>query len=240
MQWIHVGAAVLNQTPLDWRQNQANIEAALAEAADRGVSLLVLPELAIPGYGCDDAYQSPGVQRASLDILFELAPKTAGRIVALGLPIQYRKALFNCVAVVADGEVLGFVAKRFLAGDGLYYEPRWFKPWPQRTVVTTIERGGRSLPDRRPDFFSTSAASLGRLRDLRGRVGFARAPGPACRRQGCRRDLQPKSASHFAFGKQDVRRRLRDRGVARLRRHLPLREPARQRGGAGRCTTAAG
>ncbi|MEM8933698.1 MAG: nitrilase-related carbon-nitrogen hydrolase, partial [Acidobacteriota bacterium] len=102
MQWIHVGAAVLNQTPLDWRQNQANIEAALDAARARGVSLLVLPELVIPGYGCDDAYHRPGVQRTALDILFELAPKTQGQVVALGLPVQYRKALFNCVAVLAD------------------------------------------------------------------------------------------------------------------------------------------
>src|SRR5436190_2096538 len=30
-----------------------------------------------------------------------------------------------------DNRILGFVAKRFAAGDGIHYEPRWFKPWPQ-------------------------------------------------------------------------------------------------------------
>ena len=31
----------------------------------------------------------------------------------------------------------GFVAKRALAGDGIHYEPRWFKPWPAGERTTT-------------------------------------------------------------------------------------------------------
>ncbi len=52
-------------------------------------------------------------------------------IVSLGLPLLHRNALFNCACLAVDGRIAGFVAKRFLCGDGLHYEPRWFKPWPQ-------------------------------------------------------------------------------------------------------------
>ena len=61
---------------------------------------------------------------------------------ALGLPLLYRKALFDVVALLADGAIAGFVAKRYLAGDGLYYEPRWFKPWP-RGLRASIEIAGQ-------------------------------------------------------------------------------------------------
>ena len=43
MRLIHVGAAVLNQTPLDWDGNLANIRQAIEEAKKRGVSVLCLP-----------------------------------------------------------------------------------------------------------------------------------------------------------------------------------------------------
>ncbi|MCG8462726.1 MAG: hypothetical protein MI919_41095, partial [Holophagales bacterium] len=197
MKLIHVGAAVLDQTPLDWAQNQANIENALQQADTAGVSLVCLPELCIPGYGCDDAYQSPGVQKTSLDVLFDLLPHTRGKVVALGLPLQYRKALFNCVAVAVDGELLGFVAKRFLAGDGLYYEPRWFKPWPERRRGE-VDLRGRTYPVG-DLFFVFDGVSLGF--EICEEAWVSRRPGSSLAARGVDIMLNP-SASHFAFGKQ--------------------------------------
>ena len=202
MKLIRVGTAVLNQTPLDWRQNRRNISDAIAESRARGVTLLSLPELCIPGYGCDDAYQSPGVQRKCLDQLFDLADETKDIVVALGLPVQYRKALFNCVAVIADGKVLGFVAKRFLAGDGLYYEPRWFKPWPERRLGE-VDLGGESLPIG-DLFFRCDGINLG-LEICEEAWTFKR-PGSGLAARGVDIILNP-SASHFAFGKHEIRRR---------------------------------
>lgn len=202
MKLIRVGAAVLNQTPLDWRSNRRNISQAIAEARSRGVSLLALPELCIPGYGCDDAYQSPSVQRTSLDHLVEIAEETTGMVVVVGLPVQYRKALFNCAAVLADGEILGFAAKRYLAGEGLYYEPRWFKAWPERKVGE-IEVDGRPVP-LGDVFFVCDGVSIGL--EICEEAWTFRRPGAGLAARGVDVVLNP-SASHFAFGKQEVRRR---------------------------------
>ena len=49
MRLIRVAAAALNQTPLDWDGNLANIRQAIDMARSRGVSLLCLPELSIYG-----------------------------------------------------------------------------------------------------------------------------------------------------------------------------------------------
>src|SRR5690606_5649487 len=131
MKLVRVGAAVLNQTPLDWNGNRDRILDAISQARDARVSILCFPELCITGYGCEDAFQSPGLWRTAFEVLQEIVPATRGLVVSVGLPLVHRNSLFNTAAMLVDGEIVGFMAKRFLAGEGLYYEPRWFKPWPE-------------------------------------------------------------------------------------------------------------
>ena len=142
---IRIAAAVLNQTPMDWTGNRKHIVEAIKDARAQGVSILCLPELCITGYGCEDAFQSAGLQETALAVLHEILPATDGMVVSLGLPIFYRRALFNCACLAVDGRIMGFVGKRFLCGDGLHYEPRWFKPWPQQ-VRDTIAIYGQEYP----------------------------------------------------------------------------------------------
>lgn len=199
---INAAAAVLNQTPLDWAGNKANILAALAEARARGVTLLCLPELCLTGYGCEDAFGSRGLQQTALEILGEILPATRGLAVSLGLPLLVGKALYNAAALVVDGRLLGFACKQHLAGEGLHYEPRWFKRWPEGRRAR-IRIGEQEYP----------AGDL--LFDVGGvRLGFeicedawvADRPGCRLARKGVDVILNP-SASHFAFGKFEVRQR---------------------------------
>src|SRR5690606_30206839 len=130
MKLIKLAAAVLNQTPLDWQRNRDHILAAIDDARRQGASILCLPELCISGYGCEDAFHSPAVRKTAWQVLQEVLPHTKGIVVSLGLPILFNNAQFNAACLAADGKILGFVAKRYLAGDGIHYEPRWFKAWP--------------------------------------------------------------------------------------------------------------
>jgi len=200
--FVKVAAAVLNQTPLDWAGNHQRISATLAEARRQGVTVLCLPELCLTGYGCEDAFHSASTHRTAWALLQELLPETKGLIVSVGLPVFFRHALFNCAAVVVDGRLLGFAAKRFLAGDGIHYEPRWFKPWPQG-VSAMIDTAEGQFP------IGDLVFECGGLR-----LGFeicedawvAQRPGAALARQSADVILNP-SASHFAFGKSEVRKR---------------------------------
>jgi NAD+ synthase (glutamine-hydrolysing) len=45
MKFIHAAAAVLNQTPLDWRHNTNNVREAILAARERFATVLCLPEL---------------------------------------------------------------------------------------------------------------------------------------------------------------------------------------------------
>lgn len=207
MQLVRVAAAVLNQTPLDWRHNLANVRAALAEARAARVAVLCLPELCLTGYGCEDAFHAADTHRRAWALLEALLPETRDLVVSFGLPVLHQNGLFNCAALAADGRLLGLVAKRFLAGDGIHYEPRWFKPWPSGVRDDFTAPGRRGGEARVP---------IGDLHfDVGGvRVGFeicedawvANRPGAALARQGVDLILNP-SASHFAFGKLEVRRR---------------------------------
>jgi NAD+ synthase (glutamine-hydrolysing) len=138
MRTIKLGAASLNQTPLDWSGNERRIQLAIQRARDAEIGLLCLPEMAIPGYGCQDTFHSMDVVRRSWEILERLVPLSHGIAVAVGLPILSGAAVYNAIALIANGQLVGIGAKRHLAGDGVHYEPRWFKAWPV---------GGRSFAE---------------------------------------------------------------------------------------------
>jgi NAD+ synthase (glutamine-hydrolysing) len=199
---IKVATASLNQTPLDWAGNQRRIEAVLRQAQGERVSLLVLPELCTTGYGCEDAFLGPDVAKRAWSMLMELVPQTEGMVVSIGMPVRRRGGLYNTACLVADGQIAGFAAKEHLAGEGLHYEPRWFKSWPNHQVVQ-LERGGESYPFG-DVFFDFSGV----------RVGFEICEDAwvAQRRGGqdghAMDIIVNPSASHFAFGKHLVRERL--------------------------------
>ncbi len=200
---IRAGAAVLNQTPLGWSNNRENILRAIRLARDQEVRLLCLPELCVTGYGCEDAFHSAGLQKTALDVLQEIVPATEGMIVSLGLPILHKNALFDCACLAVDGRIVGFVAKRFLAGEGLHYEPRWFKPWPPG-LRDTIGLNGQLYPI--GDFvFDCGGVKIGF--EICEDAWVARRPGGEMSLSGVDVILNP-SASHFAFGKFEVRKRL--------------------------------
>jgi NAD+ synthase (glutamine-hydrolysing) len=202
MHLIRLGGAALNQTPLDWDGNRDRIVAAIAGAREAGVTVLCLPELCVTGYGCEDAFLAAGVVRMAWRTLEEILPHTAGIVVAIGLPVRFESAVYDAAAFVVNGRVAGVVCKQNLAGDGIHYEPRWFRPWP-RGRRATLAGHGEGIP-------------IGDLRfDVGGvRVGFeicedawaADRPGAALARRGIDVILNP-SASHFAFGKEEIRRR---------------------------------
>lgn len=203
MKLIKVAAAVLNQTPLDWAGNLAHIRGALAEARAQGASVVCLPELSLTGYGCEDAFHAPGLARTAWRRLHELTADTVGLIVSVGLPVWHGKAIYNMAALLVDGAVVGFTGKRHLAGDGIHYEPRWFKAWPEGVTATLTDDEGRKYPA------GDLIYGVGGVRfgfEICEDAWVADRPGIGLCRRGVDVILNP-SASHFAFGKNAVRQR---------------------------------
>ncbi len=207
MKHVNVGVACLNQTPLAWDDNFVHMRMAIEEARAQGVTVLCLPELAISGYGCEDTFFIGGLLDVAFTQLEKLAELTAGMVVAVGVPVYHERALYNTAALLANGTIVGFAAKQFLAGDGIHYEPRWFKAWPagERDLLERVQPDGtiRTYP------IGDLAFDLGDVR-----IGFeicedawvANRPGVDLALRGVDIMCNP-SASHFAFRKFAVRQR---------------------------------
>jgi NAD+ synthase (glutamine-hydrolysing) len=202
MKRIRLGAAILNQTPMDWEGNTERITESIRQARAQDVHILCLPELCITGYGCEDMFLAPHVWRTAWNMLQKIVPETDGMIVSVGLPLFVTNGVFNTACVLSHGKIVGFVAKQHLAGDGLHYEPRWFRAWPQE-VISEFHCDGQSWPIGDVMFECDGV-----------RIGFeicedawvAGRPGNRMAECGVDIILNP-SASHFAFGKHEIRKR---------------------------------
>lgn len=145
MSTLIIGGATVNQTPLDWEGNLQNLTSALAEARKANVDILCFPELCITGYGSEDLFLSIWYPRKALTYLRKLIPLVNGLTVCVGLPIRFENKTYNCVAVIENQELIGIVAKQFLAIDGVHYESRWFTPWTAGKTVS-IDFFGKDVP----------------------------------------------------------------------------------------------
>lgn len=207
MRLVKMAVACVNQTPFAWDDNFAHLRIAIERARAEGATLLCLPELAITGYGCEDAFFMDGLQSTAFAQLEALAALTQGMVVAVGLPVFHEKALYNAAALLVDGAIAGFAVKQFLAGDGIHYEPRWFKPWPAGEIDQLERIGADGVVRRYP--FGDLLFDVGDIR-----IGFeicedawvANRPGTELALRGADVLCNP-SASHFAFSKFAVRQR---------------------------------
>ena len=198
MRITRVAAASLNQTPLDWAGNMARIRQAVRLSKESKVNFLLLPELSITGYGCEDAFSAHFLLERAEKCLFALAEEAVDIVVIAGLPILHRKAVYNCAAVLAGGKVLGIVPKQHLAGDGLHYEPRWFRPW--KPGVRDI--WGENIP-MGDIHFNINGIRIGL--EICEDAWVADRPGARLARRGVDIIFNP-SASHFSMGKSLTRK----------------------------------
>lgn len=142
---LKIAAAALNTTPLDWSGNLDLASRALNEARAAGANIACLPLLSLSSVGCADAFFAPFVIDAARDSLKALLPMTRGLVVAVGLPLSVEGRLFNAAAIIDDGRLLGFAAKRHLDRDLLSDEARWFEPWDER-CPSFVDFAGERVP----------------------------------------------------------------------------------------------
>lgn len=217
-----VGAAALNQIPLAWEHNRNNIIQAIKEAQSRNVDVLCLPELCITGYGCEDEFLSENTLNQALKCLFEIVPNTKGIAVAVGLPLRYENNIYNTSCFIVDGVIQGFCAKQNLARFGVHYEPRWFNPWPSGLkaqididMSIVVDTNNNTDNNANKTEQAKTVFPLGdivfKLNDLI--IGFEICEdawveeriGYSLSKRKVQLILNP-SASHFAFGKSELRK----------------------------------
>ena len=202
---VHVAAATLNQTVGDWVGNLERIALAIEEARIRGASVLVLPEMCIPGYSLGDRLLRDGTLRRSWEVMRKVAELATDLVVLVGLPVRHTGVVYNAMAVVSNGRVHGMVAKENLATGDVEYESRWYQAWPGGHTATICGPDGLEVPIGNLVFDLGGQLTLGIEVCEDAWLGFR--PGSRYAVAGADIVANP-SASWFMVGKHAVRRRM--------------------------------
>ena len=142
---LKIAGATVNQTPIDWVNNTANIIEAIHAAKAQEVKLLCFPEMSITGYGAEDLFLSDWVSEKAREQLLEIKKTCDDIVVCVGLPWRMNGITYNGACVIENKRILGVTLKQNLARDGVHYEPRWFDAWPAGKVEQ-IDRNGEIFP----------------------------------------------------------------------------------------------
>lgn len=129
MRLVRIGVGAVSVKVGDFMENGRRLAAVIREARDRGVHLLVTPELAISGYSLGDRIWWPDVARRSWDALMALARECVDIGVFVGLPVCKDAMMYNAMALIHNGQVRGMILKRFLPTYSIFYEGRNWTPW---------------------------------------------------------------------------------------------------------------
>lgn len=126
--------------------NVKEIEDAVARADKDKVAILVMPELCLTGYTSEDMFLTSSIQKKTFSALKELEKfsSTCDVFFALGAPIAFGNALFNCAVMIQKGKILGIVPKTYLPNYSEFYEKRHFSPAPEGN--DTINVLGEEVP----------------------------------------------------------------------------------------------
>ena len=128
-----------------------NVDACVAaarEAAGEGARVIVLPELAITAYTCDDLFWQDALLDAAAHGLARLVRETAAldALLLAGVPLRVNGKLYNCAAVASRGRLLGLVPKRNIPTYNEFYEGRHFCAGPAEVEWLALSRLGLDAP----------------------------------------------------------------------------------------------
>jgi len=127
--FIKVAAGSIETKVADVSANASEIKLRIDEADAQKVNLLVLPELCITGYTCGDLFYSDILLNGAKNALDEIREYTYDKypVVVAGLPVKHLGKLYNCAAVIHNGNILALVPKTHLPNSGEAYEKRQFE-----------------------------------------------------------------------------------------------------------------
>ena len=112
--FIKVAAASPMIKVADTEYNAGKVIECMKKASEKGVKLLVFPELTLTGCSCYDLFGHRVILRGAEAALEKVIEASAGSdmLVIVGLPYAPRGgALYSVAAVVSDGELLGLVPR---------------------------------------------------------------------------------------------------------------------------------
>lgn len=97
------------------------------QAASVDSAIVLLPELAVTGYSCEDLFFNDDLRRATRSALAELAAASDDRVLVVGAPWWLDDGrILDCAYVCRGGRIIGAVPKIAQPNYEEFYEQRWF------------------------------------------------------------------------------------------------------------------
>ncbi len=155
--FVNVAAAVPTVKVADVEYNVQQVESLIAQAEDRGVEIIVFPELCITGYSCQDLFKEQLLLNHAEEGIVKLLDFTRKLdiIAIVGLPVVVNGLLYNCAAVIQSGTLLGIIPKVYLPNYGEFYEKRWFASSQDLNPTEIYFAGSPVLVSAQPQVFVT-------------------------------------------------------------------------------------
>jgi NAD+ synthase (glutamine-hydrolysing) len=141
---MRIALAQINPTSGDIRHNTERILDALTAARKERADLVVMPEMALPGYCIGDLVEDAGFLDANERAMHEIAQAARGITAVVGF-IDFNLAArndngtirkYNAAAVVRDGKVLQRARKSLLPNYRYFDDKRFFTPGERRDPVS--------------------------------------------------------------------------------------------------------
>ena len=120
----------------DVESNVSNIIKAIDKEYKKHTKISIFPELCITGYTCGDLFLQKELQVSAIKGLDTIISHTKGHdmLTFVGLPYEYNGKLYNAVAAIQDGHLLGLITKTYIPNYNEFYEVRHFAKGPIETI----------------------------------------------------------------------------------------------------------
>lgn len=156
--FVRVAAAIPSVRVADVKYNLEQIKAQIVEAENKGVEILVFPELCLTGYTCQDLFAQRLLIDEAEQAVIDLRQFTENKRLAVivGVPVDTGKLLLNCAVVICNGWLDTLVSKTYLPNYGEFYEKRWFASAQDINDEETIDYAGTVITlTKQPQLFKT-------------------------------------------------------------------------------------
>ena len=127
--FLRVAAVSPRLRVADTVYNGEEILKQIDNASKLGVKLLVFPELCLTGVSCGDIFlQKTLIKNAKEELIHILEEtKSLDMLIFIGLPWEYKSKLYNCVAAIHRGSLLGLTPKKHLPSYSNHSDQRYFQ-----------------------------------------------------------------------------------------------------------------
>ena len=122
--FIRAAAAAMQTKVAYPTANAAKTKELVTKAIESEASIIAFPELSICGYSCGDLLGQNLLLKKCEEEIAALAEFSFEKNIAIvaGTPVAFNGKLYNCAAVIKDGEVKGLVPKTYIPS----HESSWF------------------------------------------------------------------------------------------------------------------